>query len=102
MKLMTYMTRFLTSILLVKNSNQENIEVSKIKDELEDLKKENQELKTAVEEIIVCLNQVTATTAALVTQLTVTSNYKSTSDDAVDEMLDNLWKKDDDDPGYLN
>ena len=94
--------RFLKSIRLGSSSKRTATKIKNLEKQVSELRAENEKLNAAVEEIVVCLNQVTATTAALVTQLTMVSRFSNSSEDAVDEMLDSLWKKDDDGSGYLN
>ena len=94
---MTYMTRYLTSILSLTSSRNsaDREKIIQLKKDVEGLKQETEELRRLTDEIALCIQQLAASMSTFILQST-------TQKDPIDEALDSLWKKDDDGNGYLN
>lgn len=103
---MTYMTRYLTSILSKKQpSSHEKAIVSledkilKLQEQNESLKKDNDAVKQDIDEVMMCINQLASSISSIITYVAPASIEKK---DPVDEILDSFWNTDDDGGGYLN
>ncbi len=91
------MTRYLKSILSLGRTRDYEKGIQNLEKQVASLKEENEKNLAAIEDLVVCINQVASTTAAVLSAYSTQASQR----DPVDDALDEFWKKDSG-GGYLN